>query len=74
MKILLFFLPLVICFDNYYIDNYYTDKILECGNKSNQAINIKWYEAEKGLFKNMSFSNKKNISSVLPCNFLLSIC
>ena len=73
MKILLFFLPQVICFDNYYIDNYYTDKILECGNKSNQAINIKWYEAEKGVFKNMSISNKKYEFSTALQFFIVNI-
>jgi hypothetical protein len=69
MKIILFFLPLVICFDNYYIDNFYTDKILECGNKSNEAINIKWYEAKKGVFTNMSISNKKISVQYCPAIF-----
>ena len=57
MKILIIFLPLVICFDNFYIVN--KKDLLVCGNKSAQVNNVNWYEAENGVFKNMSIALKK---------------
>ena len=54
MKILIFFLPIVICFDNYYIFN--KKDLLVIGNKSTQVNNVNLYEAEDGVFKNMSLA------------------
>ena len=51
MKILNFFVPMVIIFDYYYISN---NKILIYGNKSEYALNINWYEAQYGSLKNLS--------------------
>ena len=46
MKILIFFLPMVISFDYYYISN---NKIFICGNKSESPFNFNWYEAQSGF-------------------------
>ena len=64
MKILIFFLPLIICFDNYYIVN--KKDLLVCGNKSTRVNNVNWYEAEDGVFKNMSISIRKISAEVCP--------
>ena len=64
MKTLIFLLPVVICFDNYYIVN--KKDLLVCGNKSAQVINVNWYEAENGVFKNMSTALRKISAEECP--------
>ena len=64
MKTLIFLLPVVICFDNYYIVN--KKDLLVCGNKSTQVNNVNWYEAENGVFKNMSIALKKISAETCP--------
>ena len=49
MKILLFFLPIVLCIDNYYIINH--KEILICGNITTYVENVDWYEPDNGVFK-----------------------
>ena len=61
MKIFIFFLPMVISFGYYNISN---NKILICGNKTENSFNFNWYEAQSGTFKNLSmFQTKISIDS-----------
>ena len=64
MKTLIFLLPVVICFDNYYIVN--KKDLLVCGNKSAQVNNVNWYEAENGVFKNMSIALRRISAEACP--------
>ena len=64
MKTLIFLLPVVICFDNYYIVN--KKDLLVCGNKSAQVNNVNWYEAENGVFKNMSIALRRISADACP--------
>ena len=58
-------LPVVICFDNYYIAN--KKDLLVCGNKSTtQVNNVNWYEAENGVFKNMSIALRRISAEACP--------
>ena len=52
MKIFIFFIPLVICFDKYYIVD--MKDLLVCGNKLTQFTYVNWYEAEDGVFMSIS--------------------
>ena len=52
----IFFLPLVIIFDYYYISNY---KIFMCGNNSEYPFIIHWYGAQSVSFKKMHIFNEK---------------
>ena len=54
---------MVISFDYYYISN---NKILTCGNKSENPFNINWYEAQSGTFKNMSLFQRKLAIDTCP--------
>ena len=64
MKTLIFLLPIVICFDNYYIVN--KKDSLVCGNKSSKVNNVNWYEAENGVFKNMSIALRRISAEACP--------
>ena len=65
MKTLIFLLPVVICFDNYYIAN--KKDLLVWGNKSTTQVNkVNWYEAENGVFKNMSIALRRISADACP--------
>ena len=64
MKNLIIFLSQDICFDNYHIVN--KKDLLMCGNKSTQVNNVNWYEAEDGVFKNMSIALRRISAEACP--------
>ena len=49
MKILIFFLPIVLCIDNYFIINHIEISI--CGNRTTYVEKVNWYESDNGVLK-----------------------
>ena len=52
MKQILFFLPIVIGYDSYYIIN--NGDLLVCGNKSMNASYFNWFERDNVMFRDIS--------------------
>ena len=64
MKYLIFFIPFVTAYNNYFMVN--KGHLLVCANETTQVININWFEGNNGIFENMSYFFQKLSTETCP--------